>query len=108
MARQAWSARPKPFPQCASPPVAGWTDSPFFCVDLFEDLDLQRLVSHYPFQSAVLILEGPQPARFIDFHPSVFSFPAIIGLLADIVLGTRRSHRSGLAFFCKRLTNSIL
>jgi hypothetical protein len=38
-------------------PMVGWPGLPFFCVYLFENLDLDRLVRHNPFQAAALVFQ---------------------------------------------------
>src|SRR5260221_13894714 len=66
--------RPEPrcsslLPSDTSPPVVGSTDLPFFCVYLFEDLDLHRLIGHHSFESRVLVFQGSQLPRLLYLHP---------------------------------------
>ena len=89
---------PGSFRQCASLPVAGLTDSPFFCVDLFQDLDLHRLVGYYTLEPRVFIFQRPQPASLIDLHSPLLTLPPVVGLVADVMFGARLPDRRRLRF----------
>ena len=62
------------------------TGLPFFCVHLFQDLDLHGLVGHQPLQAPALLFQGSEPPRFVHFHPAKLALPSVIGLHPKIVL----------------------
>jgi hypothetical protein len=70
----------------------------FFCVYLFEDLDLHRLFGHHAFESRVLVFQGPQAPRLLYLHPSVLVLPLVLRPLADVVPRTDRLYRLRLRF----------
>src|ERR1017187_6798629 len=62
-------------------------------VHLLEDLNVQGLVGHQPFQSPILVLQLLQTLGVAEFHPAELALPAVVGLLADGVLADQLGHR---------------
>jgi hypothetical protein len=60
------------------------TGSPLFCVYLFENVNLRRLVDCQALEPRVLFFECSQPLGLADFHPSDFLFHA--WLVAILIL----------------------
>ena len=75
------------------------TGSPLFCVHLFENVNLHRLVGYQALEPPVLFFECSQPLGLADFHPSELSLPRMVGRHTDIVRRTDRLYWApGLCF----------
>jgi hypothetical protein len=64
-----------------------------FCVHLFQNLDLHGLISHQPFQPAVLLLHRPQSPGLADVHPAILGTPFVKRPLTDVMPGAHGAHR---------------
>jgi hypothetical protein len=56
-----------------------------FAGDLFENVNLHRLVGHQTLEPRVFIFQRSESLRFADFHPTELSLPAMVGGRADIM-----------------------
>src|SRR5215212_6634503 len=66
---------------------------PFFCGDLLQALDRQRLLSHDPLESGVLVFALLQPSGFRNIHAAIFMLPAVKALLRNPVPLANFNHR---------------
>jgi hypothetical protein len=81
-------------PHSSSPPVVFQTGSPLSCVDLFENVNLHRLVGHQTLEPRVLFFECSESVGFAEFHPSKLPLPRVVGRRSDIVRRTDRLYRA--------------
>src|SRR5439155_17725617 len=79
-----------------------------FCQHRPQRLDVQRLVGHHLLQPPVLILQLPQPSRFTDFQPAVLRLPAVVRLIADLVLPADLPHRQTRFHFLQNPNDLLL
>ena len=74
------------------------TGSPLFCVDLFENVNLHRLVGHQTLEPRVLFFffffQCSESLGLADFHPPELPLPRVVGRRADIVRRTHRLYRA--------------
>jgi hypothetical protein len=72
-------------PSPPRPRAAALTRSPLFCQQILQDLDVQRLVGHHALQAPVLIFQGTEPLRLVDFQTAILAAPLVEGLARDPV-----------------------
>ena len=92
-ARQVDATFPIPSSTLILTPLVLQTGSPLFCVYLFENGKLHRLVGYQALDPRVLFFECSQPLGLADFYPSELSLPRMVGRHTDIV---RRTDRPSL------------
>lgn len=74
------------------------TGSPFFCVDLLENLEVQISLGEELLQSAVLKLQCLQALDIGRFHLAEMLTPGTDGGVADFVLLGSLGHRRAICF----------